>query len=207
LTATNVYVCRSYIRDVDSYEGALRGEPEVAMLMFAELPSGTGMTQIGCINEDQTGARHYDQNTDNGGGKGLIGSKPAIDAAHAAGKAVLMLVWEDDQGSKCSFQTSSTTKRRIFQFLDLAGAGVSIGWGTCAATGQCSNGPPPWLFWTGVAVAAISEIILGNDDDLIGAVSLPPGVNPYTSPAPILFRESSTSGIVNRGAVTFVTLP
>jgi hypothetical protein len=206
-TATNVYICRAYIRDVDHYEGFLRGSPEVAMLMFSEFASGTGMAQIGCINEDQSGSRYYNQDNDNWTGKALIGNKDPIDQAHAAGKGVLMLVWEDDQGSKCSFQTSSSTKRAIFRFLDIAGAAVSLGWATCAATDQCSSGPPPWLFFTGFSVAAISEIILGNDDDLIGAVALPPGVDPYATPAPILYRESSTSGIQSRGTVTFVAKP
>src|SRR6185295_12261162 len=60
-TATNLYLCRAFISDVSGYEGALRGSPEVSMLLFSELPNGTGMTQIGCINEDQTGARFYNQ--------------------------------------------------------------------------------------------------------------------------------------------------
>jgi hypothetical protein len=192
---------------VGQYEGALRGSPEISMTMFSEPPSGTSMVMIGCINEDQGGTKYFNQQNDNWTGKALIGNKAAIEQAHATGRGVLMLVWEDDHGSKCTFQTSSSTKRKIFQFLDIAGTAVSIGWGTCAATDECKNGPPPWLFWLGFAVAAISEFILGSDDDQIGAVALPPGANPFTLPAPILYRESSTSGIQNRGTVNFVTLP
>jgi hypothetical protein len=207
INATNVYVCKSEIPNVDGYEGLLRGEPEVAMLMFGELPSGTGMAQIGCINEDQTGASHYDQNTDHGAGHALIGSRTAIQNAHAAGKAVLMMVWEDDNGSKCSFQTSSDAKRKIFQFLDAAGVAVSLGWGTCAATGQCQHGPPYWLFWTGVSVSIISEIILGNDDDFIGAVSLPPDSDPFTAPAFLLNKLSPTAATQSTGTITFAVAP
>jgi hypothetical protein len=177
------------------------------MTMFSEPPSGTSMVLIGCINEDQTGVRFFNQDNDNWTGKALIGSRAAIDQARAAGRGVLMLVWEDDQGSKCTFQTSSTAKRKIFQFLDLAGAGVSLGWGTCAATEQCRNGPPPLVFWLGIGIAGISQWILSNDDDQIGAVALPPGAGSLTGPVPILFRESSTSGIQNRGTVSFVSLP
>jgi hypothetical protein len=177
------------------------------MLMFGELPSGTGMAQIGCINEDQTGASHYDQNTDHGAGHALIGSRTAIQNAHAAGKAVLMMVWEDDNGSKCSFQTSSDAKRKIFQFLDAAGVAVSLGWGTCAATGQCQHGPPYWLFWTGVSVSIISEIILGNDDDFIGAVSLPPDSDPFTAPAFLLNKLSPTAATQSTGTITFAVAP
>jgi hypothetical protein len=206
-TATNLYVCRAFISNIGQYEGLLRGSPETSMLLFSELPNGTGMTEIGCINEDQTGSRFYNQDSDNFTGKALIGNKTAIDQAHAGGRGVLMLIWEDDQGSKCSFQTSSSAKRRIFNLLDLAGAGVSLWWLACAANGSCDNGPPTWLAVLGFGVSLISEIILGNDDDLIGAGALPAGVDPTSTPVRILFRESSTSGTQQRGTVSLATKP
>jgi hypothetical protein len=203
-SATNLYVCRTSIPNVSQYEGLLRGSPEVSMLLFSVPPGGTGMATIGCINEDRTGASFYNQDNDNWTGSALIGNRPAVDQARAAGRGVLMLVWEDDNGSKCSFQTSNATKRKIFTFLDRLGALISLGWLTCAANDQCRTPPLP-VFLASLAVAALSEIILGNDDDLIGAVALNAGADPFTNPRAILYTESSTSAPQKRGTVSFVT--
>jgi hypothetical protein len=60
-TGTRLHVCRTNIPNVSRYEGALRGAPEVSLLLFSVPPGGTGATTIGCLNEDKAYPEYYNQ--------------------------------------------------------------------------------------------------------------------------------------------------
>ena len=178
------------------------------MLLFSVPTNGTGMIVIGCINEAQTGVRYFNQDTDSWNGDALIGNRAAIDQATAAGRAVSILIWEDDQGSKCDYQTSSSARRNILRYLGLGGELISVIRGNCAVNNQCGGqGPSTPVFFAGLAVAALTDLINGADDDMIGVVSLPAGADPYSTPLQITDRVSSTAPRIARGSVTLTVRP
>lgn len=201
-TGTTLLLCRSTIVKVSDYEGALRGSPEISMKLFSVLPNGTGMVQIGCVNEDQPGDQFFDQDGDSWAGRARIGTKAAIDQARAAGRSVLMQVWEDDNGSKCDFYTRSDAVRNGLHLLGQVGAGISIGWLLCSS--GCDNTTPPWpLFLVGVTIGAITDYLLGNDDDQIGYVALPAGSDPFNGSVPILRVERAGEAPIRAGTLKF----
>jgi hypothetical protein len=207
-TGTKLHVCRTSIPNVGRYEGALRGSPEVAILLFSVLPTGRSTINIGCMNEDLVFPSYYNQDGDSwvaAAGFGLVGTKAAVDQARAAGRAVTMLIWEDDNGSKCVYSTSTSLKRDFIGALGTAGMLISFGWLACAANDQCNNDPPLPVFLGGAIVAALSDWILSGDDDPIGAVVLPAGTDPFTNPRKILLTENGST--TQRGLVYFSVRP
>lgn len=207
LTGTTLVLCLSGIPNVSQYEGLLRGSPEVSMKLFSILPDGSGMTQIGCINEDQPGDQYYNQDEDRWGGHARLATRAAIDQANAAGRKVVMQVWEDDNGSKCDFHTQSEDVRKGLYWLGLGGAGISFGWWACYATGACTV-PVTWpVFLAGALVGAVTDYLLGNDDDPIGFVALPAGASTFSGSARILRVIHAGETPVQAGTVTFAVLP
>jgi hypothetical protein len=207
LSGGTLVLCRSDIVNVSGYEGFLRGSPEISMKVFSVRADGSGMTQIGCINEDQPSDQFFNQDEDDWAGHARLGTRAVIDQARAAGRNIVMQVWEDDNGSKCDFQTHDTDVRKGLQYLGAAGALLSFGWLTCVTDGSCSN-PQPWpLFLAGLSIGALSDYILGSDDDPIGFVALPAGSNPFNGYAPILWLKQPDTTPLNVGSVQLTVLP
>jgi hypothetical protein len=196
----NLYICHTSISNPGQYEEFLRGGPELSMAMFSFVPPIPGglvnpatRRLIACINEDQPGAQFYNQDSDTWDAKALLLSRAALQAELSSGRRVTMIVWEDDNGSKCDFNPEGN---RV------------IAWGTVyqlsfisALVGIGSGGLGGW------ALASVSAIINGiaqmfgtSGDDVVGTIAIPSASAPLTNPKEIRGDSSKISG-----KVTFMT--
>jgi hypothetical protein len=199
-SGANLYVCHSSIPNPGQYEEFLRGGPEFAMAMFSVVPPPPGYLVdpatrrlVACINEDQTGSKFYNQDSDNWDGKALLLSRTALQAEQNAGRRVMMIVWEDDNGSKCDFNPEGN---QVAPWATIYGLSFVSGF-----AGVASGGLGGW------ALASISAIVNGvtwlfatSGDDIVGGVMIPSTSDPLTNPKEIR-RESN----VISGKVTFMT--
>lgn len=199
-SGANLYVCHTSIPNPGQYEELLRGGPELSLMMFSFIPPPPGYLvdpttrrRIACINEDQTGSQFYNQDSDTWDGKALLLSRTALQAEQNAGRRVTMVVWEDDNGSKCDFNPEGN---QVFPWNDLfswslistlvgVGAGGVGGW-VLASVSAVVNGMA-WMFAT-------------SGDDVVGIVAIPSASDPLTNP-----KELRRDRNVISGKVTFMT--
>lgn len=199
-SGANLYVCHSSIPNPGQYEEFLRGSPEYSMAMtsFATPPPGTLVDPttrrlIACVNEDQTGSQFYNQDSDTWDGKALLLSRATLQAEQSTGRGVMMVVWEDDNGSKCDFNPEGN---QLFPWGDVYRLSQ-----LSAIVGVGSGGVGGW------ALASISAIVNGiaymfgtSGDDVVGSVLIPSTSDPLTNPKELRSNSSTVTG-----KVTFMT--
>jgi hypothetical protein len=185
-------ICRVEITNVGQYEDWPRGSPEVSIYIFSVNPDGGGHVQLGCLNEDETGASYYDQDVDTWVGNARLATNSTMMAEVASGRRVGIAVWEDDTGSKCHFAAPDLAVRLVFGALLNAGAYACF-------SGFSNSTFPTQLEVLACYAGAISWWVWASADDQIGVAGK------LTSPTATswnLMRESGSS-ILNTGTVWF----
>jgi hypothetical protein len=196
----NLYLCHTSFPDHGQYEEFLRGAPEFAMQIFSFAPPPPGhlvdpatRRQIACINEDLTGSKFYNQDSDNWDGKALLLSRAALQAEQNTGRRTIMVVWEDDNGSKCDLNPEGNqvapwgTLHGLSTVTGLIGIGTGGlgGWALASISGVVNG--LAWMFGT-------------SGDDIVGSVVIPSTSAPLTNPKE-LRPEANRLG----GKITFMT--
>lgn len=196
----SLYACHTSIPNPGQYEEFLRGSPEFSMAMFSFVPPPPGYLVdpatrrlIACVNEDQTGSKFYNQDSDTWDGKALLLSRTALQAELSSGRRVMMVVWEDDNGSKCDFNPEGNRViawGTVFQ-LSFISALVGIGQGGVGGWALAS---------LSAIVNGIAQMFATSGDDLVGSVSIPSASDPLTNP-----KELRSDSDTISGKVTFMT--
>jgi hypothetical protein len=201
-TDAYVYICKINIPNIGQYEEFLRGAPEVAVLTRAVTVNSSNVpsswTDIGCNNEDKSDASRLNMDNDTWGGRARVAPRTTIQAEQAAGKRTFIMVWEDDNGSKCDFQpeavaaaqnVSWATMMRFAQIFTLAGIAQIL-----------DGNPAGWILASvSGAIAEVFGMFANSGDDLIGSVALPAGGDPMKSVKDIRINETTV-----RGNITFL---
>ena len=125
--------------------------------------------------------------------KTLLLSGATLQAEQSAGRGVMMVVWEDDNGSKCDFNPEGN---QLFPWGDVYRLSQ-----LSAIVGVGSGGVGGW------ALASISAIVNGiaymfgtSGDDVVGSVLIPSASDPLTNPKELRSNSSTVTG-----KVTFMT--
>jgi len=152
---------------------------------------------LACDNEDATGSRWYDQDYDFwSAGHILVTNRATLESELQAGKRVIIMFWEDDNGSKCDFQPEDSPHPNGLDWEEMHQA---AGW--LLLGGVMDQGSESWaLILTGGVLYGLTSMFATSGDDLIGSVVLPPGSDPTTSPKEIRISKDTPS----RGSVTFL---
>lgn len=196
-TDVYVYICKIVISNVGQYEESLRGAPEVAVLTRAVTVNAsnvpTSWIDIGCNNEDKTDLSKFNMDNDTWMGRTRVAARTTFQSQQAAGKRIFIMVWEDDNGSKCDFQPENTTSPRnvswatMMRFANIFTlAGIADG-----LDGNAGG----WLL---ASISGVLSSVFGmfatSGDDLIGSVALPAGSDPVRSVKDIRINESTAVG-------------
>jgi hypothetical protein len=199
-TDVYVYICKIGISNVGQYEESLRGAPEVAILTRAVTVNTsnvpTSWTDIGCNNEDKTDWSRFNMDNDTWMGRARVAPRTTFQSQQAAGKRIFIMVWEDDNGSKCDFQPENTTSPRnvswatMMRFANIFTlAGIADG---------LDGNPGGWLL---ASIAGVLSSVFGmfatSGDDLIGSVALPAGSDPGKSVKDIRVNEGTIVGTMS----------
>jgi hypothetical protein len=197
-SGATLYFCRVNIYNIDQYEEWLRGSSEITFLMRSITVDAqnrpVSWVDLACDNEDATGSRWYDQDFDSwSAGHILVTNRATLESELQAGKRVIIMFWEDDNGSKCDFQPEDSPHPNGLDWEQMHQAG---GWLLLAGV---IDGPS-WLILAGGVIYGLTSMFATSGDDLIGSVVLPPGSDPTTSPKEIRISEDAPS----RGWMTFL---
>jgi hypothetical protein len=199
---TTVQICDIVINNIGQYEEFLRGSPELSILTRAVTVNASNVpvswVNIGCNNEDQPSPSFLNSDSDHWSGRATIASRAAFQNQQAAGKRIFIMLWEDDNGSKCDFEPEGTTNPTNVSWATMMRLAV-IPTLSGIADGLDGN-PVGWLVAVGFgALSGIFQMFANSGDDLIGSVALPAGTNPFSEPKTVRINETT-----GRGSMKFV---
>jgi hypothetical protein len=194
-------ICRVDIPNVGQYEQWPNGSPEISVHMFSTLLDGSNYINVGCVNEDLSGAFYYNQDNDTWTGYAEVGDSAYINSLNQGGREVGALVWEDDWGSKCTFTNTDPSVKHLIQVLTQAS--FMAGLHTLTGCEPPSGNSCEWWQHLAWPVFSILHWIGTADDDLVGAAVVPSGSAAGTVEWSI--RQPSETNA--RGTIKVVTRP
>jgi hypothetical protein len=163
-------------------------------------PGADWTIELGCVNEDQPGDRYYDHpESDVWAGNARIGSVSGIQSHYNAGREPLMLVWEDDNGSKCEFNPEAAEEDGVpFQSIAV--------WTIISAVPAAIAGLNPFnLALVFNAIGAFGYYFgITSGDDFIGVVAM---MNGSEAQRQIVKRRAHTGSHTVLGTMLFETQP
>ncbi|MBA3658080.1 MAG: hypothetical protein H0W67_00600 [Gemmatimonadales bacterium] len=190
-----LYMTTSHLRE--TFEGWLKGSPEIEILVLGQLRATDSLTKYQCVGERMGGAYYFNQDDKDWAGNVLVFSQSQIESYKAAhpGQATRLFFMEDDDTS-CEIRNENALK--ILGDVDVTVRGLSGGRDT--TSGTTGTIKKVWKFIkAGQKLLALGASLINTPDDIIGnAVEDITTTERYTGYNWIIKGESGiTNGYVN----------
>jgi hypothetical protein len=158
-----LYLTSSHLND--SFEGWLKGAPEIEILVLGQKGATDSLTRYQCVNERAAGAYYFNQDGSNWVGQVLVFSQAQLDAfkqQHPT-QNVRLFFLEDDE-APCEIRNDPNRLKKILQQVDAVTRGRSGGRDTTSSViGKFFKYAPV----VGQLYSALASLVNSNDD-LIG---------------------------------------
>ncbi len=161
---TGLYMTTSHLRE--TFEGWLKGSPEIEILVLGQLRATDSLTRYQCIGERVGGAYYFNQDDKDWTGNVLVFSQWQIDSYKAGhpGQATRLFFMEDDDTS-CEIRNENALK--ILGDVDVTVRGLSGGRDT--TSGTTGTIKKAWKFiQAGQKLLALAASLINTPDDIIG---------------------------------------
>ncbi len=162
-TIPGVYMVKSHLNE--TFEGWLKGSPEIEILVLGQKGSTDSLTRYQCVGERVAAPYNFNQDNKDWTGGVLLFSQSQLDAYKAAhgGQGVRFFFMEDDDAS-CEIKNDPNRLKTLFGLVDQVTQGRAAGRDTTLS--PTTRVLTYWNIWSKI-YAAIASLINSNDD-LIG---------------------------------------
>ncbi|HEU5169460.1 MAG TPA: hypothetical protein VFU46_02920 [Gemmatimonadales bacterium] len=162
-TISGLYMTASHLNG--TFEGWLKGSPEIEVLVLGQKGATDSLTKYQCIGERVAAPYSFNQDAKEWSGAVLMFSQAQLDAykAQHAGQAVRLFFMEDDDTS-CELRNSNASIAKLIGDVDAATRGLSGGRDSTSTLLQRI-----WKFLAaGQKLWAVVASFINSNDDMIG---------------------------------------